>query len=66
MAQTKFGVAVSPHVAEELDDLVEDCADLRASRSEVVEAILMAYLQTDADRTKKTRQLVIENRTRSR
>lgn len=66
MAQTKFGVAVSPRVAEELDDLVEDCADLRASRSEIVEAILMAYLQTDADRTKKTRQLVIENRTRSR
>lgn len=64
MARTKFGVAVSPDIVEELDELVENCADLRATRSEVVEAILVAYLQTDADRTRKTRQLLVENRTR--
>lgn len=63
MSQTKFGVSVSTEIVEELDGLVEECADLKVSRSEIIEAILLAYLRTDADRVKKTRQLVIHNRT---
>lgn len=66
MSRTKFGVAIEPEIVEEIDDLVAECADLRTSRSEVIEVVLAAYLQTDADRVMKTRQLLREHRTRSR
>ena len=66
MTRSKFGVSVSPEIVEELDQLVEECADLRTSRSEIIEVVLTAYLRTDADRVTKTRQLIRQHRTRSR
>lgn len=63
MSQTKFGVSVSSDICEELDELVEECADLRTNRSEVIEVVLNAYLTTDADRIKKTRELLRNHRT---
>ncbi|MBP1924055.1 metal-responsive CopG/Arc/MetJ family transcriptional regulator [Halorubrum alkaliphilum] len=45
MSNTEFGVSISDELVEELDELTEQCVDLQASRSEVVEAILTAYFQ---------------------
>lgn len=62
MAREKFGVAVAGELADELDELVEECADLGASRSEIVEAILTAYFQSDVDHTERVRELIIRRR----
>jgi metal-responsive CopG/Arc/MetJ family transcriptional regulator len=60
-----MGVSIRTELVEELDTLVDECSDLGASRSEIVEAILTAYLQNDEERIEKTRELVIRNRKRS-
>ena len=65
MTRTKMGVSVRTELVEELDTLVDECSDLGASRSEIVESILTAYLQNDEERIEKTRELVIRNRKRS-
>ena len=65
MARTKMGVSVRTELVEKLDTLVDECSDLGASRSEIVEAILTAYLQNDEEKIEKTRELVIRNRKRS-
>ena len=65
MARTKIGVSVRAELVDELDTLVNECSDLGASRSEIVEAILTAYFQSDGGRIKKTRELIIRNRKRS-
>lgn len=65
MTRTKMGVSVRTELVEELDTLVDECSDLGASRSEIVESILTAYFQNDEERIEKTRELVIRNRKRS-
>ena len=62
MSRTKFGVAVSEDVVTDLEEVVEECTDLQASRSEVVEAILTAYFASEADHTERVRELVIRRR----
>ena len=62
MTREKFGVAVAEPLADELDDLVEECADLGASRSEIVEAILTAYFESDVDHVARVRELIIRRR----
>ena len=62
MAKEKFGVAVSNDLVDELDELVDESADLGASRSEIVEAILTAYFQSDVDHTARVRELIIRRR----
>lgn len=62
MTRQKFGISPSAHIVQQLDDLVEECADLGASRSEIVEAVLTAYFDTDEDRTTTTRELVMRLR----
>jgi metal-responsive CopG/Arc/MetJ family transcriptional regulator len=62
MAREKFGVAVAGELADELDELVEECADLGASRSEIMEAILTAYFQSDVDHAERVRELIIRRR----
>ena len=62
MAREKFGVAVSDELVDELDELVEACADLGASRSEIVEAILTAYFRSDVDHAARVRELIIRRR----
>lgn len=49
MSNTEFGASISEELGEELDELTEECVDLQASRSEVVEAILTGYFQSDVD-----------------
>ena len=49
MSNTELGVSISEELGEELDELTEECVDLQASRSEVVETILTAYFQSNVD-----------------
>lgn len=62
MAKEKFGVAVAEDVAEEVDELVSECEDLGASRSEMVEAILTAYVCSETDHVEGVRELIIRRR----
>jgi metal-responsive CopG/Arc/MetJ family transcriptional regulator len=62
MSNMEFGVSISDELVEELDGLTEQCVDLQASRSEVVEAILTAYFQSDIDHEARVRELVIRRR----
>jgi metal-responsive CopG/Arc/MetJ family transcriptional regulator len=62
MAKEKFGVAIAEDIAREVDELVDECEDLGASRSEIVEAILTAYIQSDTDRVEQVRELIIRRR----
>ena len=43
MAKEKFGIAVEEDIVQEVDELVAECDDPGASRSEIVEAILTAF-----------------------
>ena len=62
MAKTKFGVSLDDEIAREIDELVDECADLGANRSEIVEAVLMAYLESDVDHVSRVRELIIRRR----
>lgn len=62
MSREKFGIAVSEELVADLETVVDDCTDLQASRSEVVEAILTAYFASDADHTARVRELIIRRR----
>lgn len=63
MVQQKFGVSVSDETGEKLEELVDECTDLGASRSEIVDAILKAYLQSSDDEIARTRKLLKRYRT---
>jgi metal-responsive CopG/Arc/MetJ family transcriptional regulator len=62
MAKTEFGVSVADDLVDDLDELTEQCVDLQASRSEVVEAILTAYFQSEIDHEPRVRELIIRRR----
>ena len=62
MPNTEFGVSVAGELVEELEELTDECVDLQASRSEVVEAILTAYFQSDVDHEARVRELIIRRR----
>ena len=62
MPNTEFGVSITDDLVEELDELTEQCVDLQASRSEVVEAILTAYFQSEIDHEARVRELIIRRR----
>ena len=59
MSNTEFGASIADDLVEELDELTDQCIDLQASRSEVVEAILTAYFQGDIDHEERVRELII-------
>ena len=62
MAKEKFGIAVDEDIVQEVDELVAGCDDLGASRSEIVEAILTAFIQSDSDHAKQVREIIIRRR----
>ena len=62
MAKEKFGVAIAEDIVPEINELVDECEDLGASRSEIVEAILTAYIQSDTDHVEQVRELIIRRR----
>jgi metal-responsive CopG/Arc/MetJ family transcriptional regulator len=44
MTKEKFGVAVNEEIVQEVDELVAECDDLGVSRSEIIEAVLTAFV----------------------
>ena len=62
MAKEKFGVAVDEEIVGEVDELVAECDDLGASRSEIVEAILTAFVQSESNHAKQVREIIIRKR----
>jgi len=62
MAKENFGVAITEEIVRKIDELLDECEDLRASRSEIVEAILTAYIQSDTDHVEQVRELIIRRR----
>jgi metal-responsive CopG/Arc/MetJ family transcriptional regulator len=62
MAKEKFGIAVDEEIVREVDELVAGCDDLGASRSEIVEVILMAFVQSESDHAKRVREIIIRKR----
>jgi len=65
MSKEKFGVAVEEAVVREVDELVAECEDLGASRSEIVEAILTAFVRSETAHAERVRELIIRRRTGS-
>lgn len=59
MAKTKFGVSIDDELVQEMDELVNECADLGVSRSEIGEAVLTAYLESDVEHESRVRELII-------
>jgi len=62
MPKKKFGVAVDEGIVREVDELVAECDDLGASRSEIVEAVLIAFIHSDSDQAKQVREIIIRKR----
>ena len=61
LAKTKFGVSIDDEIVQEMDKLVNECADLGASRSEIVEAVLTAYLESELSTNHRLNQLVLRS-----
>lgn len=62
MSRRKIGISPQSEVVDRLDDLVEECEDLRVSRSELIEAILVAYFEANENPVDTTRELVVQLR----
>lgn len=62
MAKTKFGVAVDEKTVEKVDELVDECDGLGVSRSEIVEAILTAFVQSETNHVERVREIIIRKR----
>ena len=62
MAKEKFGIAVAAEIAREVDELVAECDDFGAAGSEIVEAILTAFVQSEANHTEQVREIIIQRR----
>ncbi|MFQ3320612.1 MAG: metal-responsive CopG/Arc/MetJ family transcriptional regulator [Natronomonas sp.] len=62
MTKVKFGIAVDEEIVREVDELVAECADLGASRSEIVEAILIAFVQSSSNHAERVREIIIRKR----
>lgn len=62
MAKEKFGVAIDGEVVQEVDELVAECDDLGASRSEIVEVIRTAFVQSKSNHVERVREIIIQKR----
>lgn len=62
MAKENFVAAVDEKILEEVDELASECDDLGVSRSEIVEAILTAVIQSESDHAKQVREIIIRKR----
>jgi metal-responsive CopG/Arc/MetJ family transcriptional regulator len=63
MAKQRFGVSVPEETGDKLEELVEECADLGATRSEIIAAVLAAYFRSSDDEIARTRELLKQYRT---
>jgi metal-responsive CopG/Arc/MetJ family transcriptional regulator len=58
MTKEKFGVAVDEEIVREVDELVAECDDLGVSRSEIVEAVLTAFVQSETNHIERVREII--------
>ena len=62
IGKEKFGVAVDEEIVQEVDGLVAECDDFGASRPEIVEAILTAFVQFESNHAERVREIIIRKR----
>jgi hypothetical protein len=62
MSKVKFGVSLDRELLKKIDAVVEASRDLATCRSEVIEAILSAFLKTNIDPKEKARIILIKHR----
>jgi len=62
MGKAKFGVAVAADLMQQLEKMKDECEDIGASRSEIVEAIITIYFQADLDHLARVRETIIRRR----
>ena len=62
MAKETFGIAVEEDIVQEVDELVAECDDLGAAGSEIVEAVLTAFIQSEANHAERVREIIIRRR----
>ena len=62
MAEERFGVAVDGGIVQKVDELVAECDDPGAGRSEIVEVILTAFVQSESNHAKQVREIIIRKR----
>ncbi len=58
----KMGISIDRDVAENLDTVVKVLKDLRISRSELIETILVAYFKAQANPIGKAKELIVLRR----
>ena len=58
----KFGVSLDQKTVDKINGIVEGSSDLRATRSETIEAILTAYFRSQIKHNEKARELIIARR----
>ncbi len=54
----KMGISIDRGVAEDLDNVVKILKDLKISKSELIETILVAYFKVQANPIGKARELI--------
>lgn len=62
MGKAKFGVAVAADLMQQLEEMKDECEDIEASRSEIVEDIITIYFQADLDHLARVRETTIRRR----
>lgn len=62
MSKKKFGVAVDEETVEEIDDIAEECKDIAASRSGIIDAILTEAMQREFTEVENIREIIKEKR----
>ncbi len=58
----KMGISIDGDVAENLNNAVEVLKDLKISRSELIETILVAYFKVKVNPIGKARELIVLRR----
>ena len=58
MPKQRFGVSVPEETGDKLEEVVEECVDLGATRSEIIAAVLVAYFQSSDNEIARMREFI--------
>jgi len=59
ISKEKFYITSDEEIVQKVDELVAECDDLRASRSEIVEAIFSAFVQSESNYAERVSEVII-------
>ncbi len=62
MAKERFGIAVDQEIVRQANELFAECDDLGVNRSEIIEAILTAFIQFETNHVEQVREIIIRKR----